>query len=72
MRVILSAIVAAILISAAVGYVLLAGDKPIYQALAQPGVRLGDPGSNLVGPDWTGLYPTSTAPTAIRDARYGG
>ncbi len=71
MRVILSAIVAAILISAAVGYVLLAGDKPIYQALAQPGVRLGDPGTNLVGPDWTGLYPTSTAPSAIHDARQG-
>jgi hypothetical protein len=72
MRVIVSAIIVAALISAAVGYVLFTGEKPIYEALAQPGVRIGDPGTNLVGPNWTGLYPISPAPTAIRDARYGG
>jgi hypothetical protein len=72
MRVALSSIVVAVVISVVVGYALFAREKPIYEALAQPGVRIGDPGTNLVGPNWSGLYPAPTAPTAVRDARHGG
>jgi hypothetical protein len=28
--------------------------EPVYRAQLGPGVRVGDPGHNLVGEDWTG------------------
>jgi hypothetical protein len=28
--------------------------SPSYEAYSTGGTRVGDPGSNLVGPDWTG------------------
>lgn len=67
MRAILIAIVSAVVIAAAVGYPLFTSEKPIYETLAEPAsVRLGDPGENLVGPNWWGLYPVTPEERAKR------
>lgn len=59
MRVILTSIVVAVLIAVAAGLVMGSGQKAIYQAQEMPAVRIGDPGHNLVGPDWSGLHSSS-------------
>jgi hypothetical protein len=56
MRVILAGAALAIVISVAVGYFLYRSEPPVYRATAAPSVRIGNPGDNLVGPDWSGLY----------------
>lgn len=51
---ILSAIVA-IALAYAAALVLDRQQEPAYQAYQGSGARVGDPGENLVGPNWTGL-----------------
>ncbi len=60
MRMILSGIAIACLISVGVGAVLYSMSRPpVYEAMPMPGVRLDDPGHNLVGPRWTGRFDRS-------------
>jgi len=54
MGVILGGIVAAILIAVGAGYVLSGEQEPAYEVYSTQSVRVGDPGDNLVGADWTG------------------
>ena len=63
MKVILLSAVAALVIAFAASFVLNREQEPAYQAFTGSGARLGEPGSNLVGPDWNGLNTqTPTAP----------
>ena len=54
MGVILVAIVVAIAIAIGAGVYMRSDQEPSWQAYTASGVRVGDPGSNLVGPGWTG------------------
>ena len=56
MRVIATSILVAVLLAVGAGLVLSAAQKPTYQARAMPTARVGDPGENLVGRDWSGLH----------------
>jgi hypothetical protein len=60
MRVIFSAILTSIAIGIVAGLVFYAAQTPVYDAQPMSGVRVADPGHNLVGPSWSGLYPTDT------------
>lgn len=54
MRSIILAIVSAIVLAgAAAGILDQSYQKPAYQAFATEGARVGDPGGNLVGKDWS-------------------
>jgi len=70
MRIMVTSIVAVVVLAVAAGLILAIIQKPTYEARALPTVRIDDPGHNLVGSDWSGLYksltpkPTSQAPTA--------
>ena len=56
MRVILVSAVAALVLAAVASFVLATQQRPAYQAFVGSGARVGDdPGTNLVGPNWTGL-----------------
>lgn len=55
MPVIIGSIVLAGILAAGAGYVLLRSQEPVYEAQPLPSVRVGNPGYNLVGPDWSGL-----------------
>jgi hypothetical protein len=52
--VILGAIVLAVIIALTAGAGFYMAQEPVYQAQPGPGVRVGDPGHNLVGQGWTG------------------
>lgn len=52
---ILSLCVAAVLAVAA-GLLFGAEQEPAYRAFATSGARVGDPGHNLVGQNWSGLH----------------
>jgi hypothetical protein len=52
--VILGAIVLAVIIALTAGAGFYLAQEPVYSAQPGPGVRVGDPGHNLVGQDWTG------------------
>jgi hypothetical protein len=54
MPVILGAIVIAVLVAATAGAGYYLAQEPVYRAQPGPGVRVGDPGHNLVGNDWSG------------------
>jgi uncharacterized protein involved in exopolysaccharide biosynthesis len=60
MRVIFSAILTSIALGVVAGLVFSVAQTPVYEAQPRSGVRVGDPGHNLVGPEWSGLYPTDT------------
>ncbi len=51
--IILSA-VATLILAYAAALILNREQEPAYQAFVGSGARVGDPGSNLVGPEWTG------------------
>jgi hypothetical protein len=53
-RVILAAIALAVAVALAAGGAFYLAQEPVYRAQPGPGVRVGDPGSNLVGEGWTG------------------
>jgi hypothetical protein len=55
MKVILSSIVAALLLGGAAAAVLGEMQRPAYEVFSTSMTRVGNPGSNLVGPNWTGL-----------------
>lgn len=54
MRVILAGFVAALIIGAVAGLILRQEQRPAWQAFASSATRVGDPGHNLVGKDWSG------------------
>ncbi len=53
MRVILVALLAAAGLGLAAGAILDSQQRPAYERFATAGARVGQPGSNLVGPQWT-------------------
>jgi hypothetical protein len=60
MRVLVTGIVAAVLIAAAIGALLPLEPELAWQAYSSTSARVGAPGSNLVGPGWTGVnHPSS-------------
>jgi len=70
MPVIIGGIALATVISLGVGYLLYASEKPVYRAMSTtPSVRIDDPGDNLVGPDWSGLYKTPPQAGSRKTAR---
>jgi hypothetical protein len=54
-KVIILAAIAALVIAFAAAFVLDREQEPAYQAFTGSGARVGDPGTNLVGPQWSGL-----------------
>ena len=54
MKVILASVLIAIVLAVAAGYVLNLNQEPAYKAYSTSSVRLGDPGHNLVGDNWSG------------------
>ncbi|WP_041544761.1 MULTISPECIES: hypothetical protein [Chelativorans] len=54
MRMILMGIVLAAVIAVGAGYALQARQEPSWQVFSSDSTRVGDPGHNLVGPNWTG------------------
>jgi hypothetical protein len=61
LKVILLSAVAGLVIAVAASFVLNHEQEPAYRAFTGSGARVGEPGSNLVGPSWNGLN-TQTAP----------
>jgi hypothetical protein len=55
MKALLTGIVVAVVVAIGVGCFLPLTPEPTWQAYSSTSARVGDPGSNLVGPDWTGL-----------------
>jgi hypothetical protein len=54
MRAIMSGIVAAIVLGVIAAWVLSTFQEPVYRAYSTSSTRVDDPGSNLVGKNWTG------------------
>ena len=54
MKVILASLVVAIVVGVAAALILDRTQTPAYEAYATSGTRVGDPGHNLVGPNWSG------------------
>jgi len=54
MRIILTGIVLAIVIAVGAGYVLREQQQPSWQVFSSDSTRVGNPGDNLVGRNWTG------------------
>jgi hypothetical protein len=54
MKVFLLAVVVAVALGAGAALVLSRSQETAYEAFATSGARVGDPGHNLVGPNWTG------------------
>lgn len=54
MRMILTGIVLAIVIAVGAGYLLQAQQETSWQFFSTDSTRVGDPGHNLVGQNWTG------------------
>lgn len=55
MKVILSAIVASVLLGVAAAAILGQMQRPAYEVFSTSMTRVGNPGSNLVGSNWSGL-----------------
>jgi hypothetical protein len=66
MRIIVASTLAAAALALGAGVLLFAAQKPAYHAATMPTVRIGDPGDNLVGPDWSGV---ATFEAGIRVAK---
>ena len=54
MGVILAGIVATVVLAVGAGFIMRGEHEPAYERYSTGSTRVGDPGSNLVGPDWTG------------------
>ncbi|MYZ50518.1 hypothetical protein [Propylenella binzhouense] len=73
MGVILSGIAAAIIIAAGIGYFMLPERIPAWQAYSKTeSTRVGDPGYNLVGRNWTGDPGGAPADEGITEANKDG
>lgn len=53
MKVILASILTAVVLAIGASFILDATQRPAYQAYSTSGARVGDPGKNLVGPDYS-------------------
>ena len=51
---ILTGIAVAVAIAIGAGYFMRAEQQPAWSVYSTDSTRVGDPGSNLVGPNWTG------------------
>jgi hypothetical protein len=54
MKVFLAALLVATVVAVGVSILLNTIQQPSYAAFTAEGVRVGDPGNNLVGPNWNG------------------
>jgi hypothetical protein len=54
-KVIILSAVAVLVLGFAAAFVLDRTAEPAYEAFVGSGTRVGEPGSNLVGPHWNGL-----------------
>jgi hypothetical protein len=54
MGAILAGIAVAVVIAIGAGFAMGSGSVPSWEAYKTVNVRVGDPGTNLVGPRWTG------------------
>lgn len=54
MGVILAGIVAAVIVAVGAGFVLRGQQEPSWQVYSTQSTRVGDPGANLVGQDFSG------------------
>ena len=54
MPVILASIALAMVLAVVSGLGLFSMQRPVYQSQPMQSVRVGDPGHNLVGPNWSG------------------
>jgi hypothetical protein len=54
MKMILVSVLIALVLSVAAALVLDSTQRPAYEAYATSGTRVGDPGHNLVGQNWSG------------------
>jgi hypothetical protein len=54
MKVFLAALLVATVVAVGVSLLLNTIQRPSYAAFTAEGVRVGDPGNNLVGPNWNG------------------
>jgi hypothetical protein len=55
MKMIVLSALGAIVLGLAAAALLNTRQVPAYEAFVTEGARVGDPGTNLVGPNWTGL-----------------
>ena len=69
MGVIIIGIVAAVVIAIGAGFVMRSDQEPSWQVYSTASTRVGNPGSNLVGPRWTGL---NAAPAKESASATGG
>ena len=54
MKVILASVLIAVVLGVAAALILDSTQRPAYEAYSTSGTRVGDPGHNLVGPNWSG------------------
>jgi hypothetical protein len=54
MKMVVLGVVVAIVLAGLVSLVLGTRQRTAYESFATESVRVGDPGHNLVGPDWSG------------------
>lgn len=54
MKAMLTGIVVALVVAIGVGYVLPLDPRLSWQVFSSSSTRVADPGTNLVGPGWTG------------------
>jgi hypothetical protein len=54
MKVIIASALAALVLGAGAAFILNTIQEPAFEAYATSGVRVGEPGENLVGRTWSG------------------
>jgi hypothetical protein len=54
MKVILTSLLIALVIGVAASLILTPQHRPAYEVYSTESVRVGDPGNNLVGENWSG------------------
>ena len=62
MKAFLTAVVATVVLGVAAYLVLGVIQRPAYEVYATAGTRVGDPGENLVGKNWSGLNEGGNVP----------
>ena len=54
MKMVVLGIISAVVLAVVLSVVLNTRQRTAYESFATESVRVGDPGRNLVGPDWSG------------------
>jgi hypothetical protein len=72
MPAILSGIALAVVLAVLAGMAFNASQEPVYRAQPMESVRVGDPGHNLVGPNWTGNPPREQSTSGNNKTRGQG